>query len=98
DTAEAAPATVVRAITVAPGDTLMQLLVNAGAEPTHAHQAVTAMEPIYSARRLMPGQELTVAFADTGEEAPGALLAINFRPNRERDIEISRSTGEEDFF
>ncbi|MGE5767226.1 MAG: peptidoglycan DD-metalloendopeptidase family protein, partial [Bacteroidota bacterium] len=95
---ETEPATVVRALTVAPGDTLMQLLVGAGAEPTQAHQAVTAMEPVYSARRLMPGQELTVAFADAGDETPGALLSISFRPNGERDIEIARSTPDEDFF
>src|SRR3546814_4993256 len=76
----------------------MQLLVSAGADRTQAHQAVTAMEPVYSARHLRPGQELAVAFADLGNDAPGPLLFISFRPNRERDIEISRSTGEEDFF
>jgi murein DD-endopeptidase MepM/ murein hydrolase activator NlpD len=95
---EAEPATVVREVTVAPGDTLMQLLVDAGAEPTQAHQAITAMEPVFSPRRLMPGQELTVAFADTGSETPGPLLSINFRPSRERDIEVSRSAHDEDFF
>ncbi|MGF1593306.1 MAG: M23 family metallopeptidase [Kiloniellaceae bacterium] len=95
---EAEPATVIREITVAPGDTLMKLLIDAGAEPTQAHQAIAAMEPVYSTRRLMPGQELTVAFADTGEEVPGPLMSINFRPNRERDIEISRSTADDDFF
>jgi murein DD-endopeptidase MepM/ murein hydrolase activator NlpD len=95
---ETEPTTVIREITVAPGDTLMKLLIDAGAEPTQAHQAIAAMEPVYSARRLMPGQELTVAFADTGEGAPGPLLSINFRPNRERDIEINRSTADDDFF
>ncbi len=95
---EAEAATVVRAVTVSRGDTLMGLLVDAGADRVQAHQAVTAMEPVYSARRLMPGQELTIAFADLGDETPGALLAINFSPNRERDIEISRATPDEDFF
>jgi len=91
-------ATVVRAVTVARGDTLMGLLVDAGADRVQAHQAVTAMEPVYSARRLMPGQELTIAFADLGDETPGDLLSISFSPNRERDIEISRVTPDEDFF
>ncbi|MPZ08774.1 MAG: peptidoglycan DD-metalloendopeptidase family protein [Kiloniellaceae bacterium] len=95
---EAETGILVREITVAPGDTLMQLLIGAGAEPTQAHQAITAMEPVYSPRRLMPGQELTVAFAATGSDAPGPLLSINFRPNRERDIEISRSNEADDFF
>ncbi|MEQ8402428.1 MAG: peptidoglycan DD-metalloendopeptidase family protein [Roseitalea porphyridii] len=95
---EPEPATVVREITVVPGDTLMSLLVDAGAERVQAHQAATAMEPVYSARRLRPGQEIKVAFADTGDGEPGPLLAINFRPNRERDIEISRSSATDEFF
>lgn len=95
---EPEPTTVVRAVTVARGDTLMGLLVDAGADRVQAHEAVTAMEPVFSARRLMPGQELTIAFADLGDDTPGDLLSISFSPNRERDIEISRSTGEEEFF
>jgi len=98
EVAEPEPTTLVRAITVAPGDTLMQLLVDAGAERTQAHEAVTAMEPVFSARHLRPGQELSVAFVDAGDETPGALLSISFRPSGERDIEISRSTPDEDFF
>jgi murein DD-endopeptidase MepM/ murein hydrolase activator NlpD len=98
EAADDEPATVVRAVTVAPGDTLMRLLIDAGAEPTQAHQAITAMEPVYSPRRLMPGQELEIAFADPGDGALGELLAISFRPSRERDIEVSRSTVADDFF
>jgi murein DD-endopeptidase MepM/ murein hydrolase activator NlpD len=91
-------ATIVQEITVAPGDTLMNLLVSAGAERVQAHQAVTAMEPVFSARHLQPGQEIKIAFADAGDGEAGPLLAINFSPNRERDIEISRSGAEEEFF
>ncbi len=95
---EPEPATIVREFTVAPGDTLMNLLIKAGAERVQAHQAVTAMEPVYSARRLMPGQEIEVAFADSGAAEPGALLSISFSPSRERDIEISRSSADDEFF
>ena len=95
---EEEPATVVRAITVARGDTLMKLLIDAGAEPTQAHRAIAAMEPVFSPRRLMPGQELKIAFADPGDGALGELLSISFSPDRERDIEVSRSTDAEDFF
>ncbi|WP_420346497.1 peptidoglycan DD-metalloendopeptidase family protein [Pelagibius sp.] len=102
--AEAPPPPVTRQITVARGDTLMKLLIGAGVDPTHAHQAVTAMEPVYSARRLMPGQEIDLAFAargaasdDSASDDLGPLLAINFRPSRERDIEISRAHPDEDF-
>ncbi|WP_193368527.1 M23 family metallopeptidase [Pelagibius marinus] len=95
---EPEPATIVREITVAPGDTLMNLLIKAGAERVQAHQAVTAMEPVYSPRRLMPGQELKIAFADSGAAEPGALLSISFSPSRERDIEISRSSDSDEFF
>src|SRR3546814_15566115 len=56
------------------------------------------MEPGDSARRLMPGQELAIAFADTGDQTPGALLSIKFRPSRERDIEVSRGSESDEFF
>src|SRR3546814_8535843 len=56
------------------------------------------MEPVYSARRLMPVQELAIAFADTGDQTPGALLSINFRPSRDRDIEVSRGSESDEFF
>jgi len=95
---EAAPATIVRKVTVARGDTLMKLLTGVGVERTEAHQAVTAMEPVYSARRLMPGQEIEVAFADLSDGQSGPLLSISFRPSRERDIEVSRFNGTEEFF
>ncbi len=101
--AEAPPPPVTRQITVARGDTLMKLLIGAGVDPAHAHQAVTAMEPVYSARRLMPGQEIDLAFAatgtasDTASDDLGPLLAINFRPSRERDIEVSRTHPDGDF-
>src|SRR3546814_10118417 len=43
ETAEPAPPTTVRATTVEPGDTQMQLLVSAGPARTQALQAVTAL-------------------------------------------------------
>src|SRR3546814_18898678 len=72
ETAEPEPPTIVRAITVEPGDTLMQLLVSAGADRTQAHQAVTALEPVYRARYLRKGQEIAVAFADLGKIGRGS--------------------------
>ena len=98
EAAEPEPATIEHDITVARGDTLMNLLIGVGAERVQAHQAVTAMEPVYSARRLMPGQRITVAFADLGDGAQGPLLSISFQPSRERDIEISRSNADDEFF
>ncbi|NIA71884.1 M23 family metallopeptidase [Pelagibius litoralis] len=98
---EAGPTAITRQITVARGDTLMKLLIGAGVEPAHAHKAVTAMEPVFSARRLMPGQEIDLAFAAEQEEGSsedlGALLAVNFRPSLDRDIQISRLDANEDF-
>jgi murein DD-endopeptidase MepM/ murein hydrolase activator NlpD len=95
---DAAPAVIVQEFTVSRGDTLMQLLVEAGVERSEAHKAVTAMEPVFSARHLRAGQDIKIAFADTGEPQPGPLLSISFRPNRERDIEISRFSETEEFF
>ena len=104
DEAEAAPPPVTRLITVARGDTLMKLLVDAGVERIQAHQAVTAMEPVFSARRLRPGQEIELAFFGTGRPddsgaaaAQGPLLGISFSPSSERDIQIRRNAPEAAF-
>jgi murein DD-endopeptidase MepM/ murein hydrolase activator NlpD len=97
---EAPPATSLERVEVARGDTLMNLLVKAGAERSEAHAAITALQEVYDPRDLRPGQELFLTFASTAgqtEEAASAdLLAIAFRPTLVRDIEVKR-TGEDSF-
>ena len=56
--AEAPPATLQRRIEVGRGDTLMNLLVEAGAERGQAHAANTALQRVYEPKALKPGQEI----------------------------------------
>jgi hypothetical protein len=58
---EAAPAAVNRLVEVRRGDTLMNLLVDAGLERGEAHGAVTALSEVFSPRRLKAGQVVRLA-------------------------------------
>lgn len=59
-------ALVTRTIEVGQGDTLMALLVTAGAAPEDASEAIQALEAIYDPRSLKVGQQITVTFASPG--------------------------------
>ena len=54
---------IVRSVEVGRGDTLMGLLVSAGAAPTEAHEAVQALRSVYDPRDLKVGQEVTITLA-----------------------------------
>ncbi len=97
---ESEPAFTQRTVQVSRGDTLMKLLVEAGASRQDSYLAITALEEVYSPRSLRPGQEIQLAFvsADAAEEAEAEraaedevrLFSISLRPNRERDIQVTR--------
>ena len=55
------------------GDTLMSLLLSAGAERGEAARAIAALRPHYDLRRLQIGRELRVVFAS---RAGGEALAV----------------------
>ena len=40
------------------GDTLMELLIDAGVRRNEAHDAIVALEEVFPPRELMPGQEI----------------------------------------
>jgi murein DD-endopeptidase MepM/ murein hydrolase activator NlpD len=51
---------------VEPGDTLMGLLIGAGAERGQAHEAIQALSEVFSPRKLRVGQEVAVTFRTQG--------------------------------
>src|SRR3546814_18709348 len=55
-------------LTVREGDTLMGLLLNGGIATEDANGIVSALDPLYKPRRLMPGQEIRVT-KDPGSQA-----------------------------
>lgn len=90
--AEARPAAIGRTVEVRRGDTLMALLVGAGADRQEAHKAITALKTVYSPRKLKPGQAVHLAFsadADTGG-SPARLLSLRLQESPEREIQVAR--------
>jgi len=85
-------------VTVGRGDTLMQLLLGAGAARSDAHRAIAAMKPLYDPRKLRSGQELDLTFderfeANEGEEAElvRTLSAITMKTDVDREVAIRRT-------
>jgi len=104
--AEAAPAALARTVEVRRGDTLMALLVGAGADRRDAHRAITAMKQVYSPRKLKPGQQVHLSFsAENGAggttngqaQPPRQLVALRLQASPERDIRVTRRAAEEAF-
>lgn len=59
------------------GDTLMSLLLAAGAERGEAARAIAALRPHYDLRRLQIGQELRVVFASRAEGEALTVVAVS---------------------
>ncbi len=88
------PEPVSRKVVVAKGDTLMKLMVRAGASRQDAYEAITALKKVYSPRAIRPGQEVRLAFAPgEGPDELGGLLSILLKANVEQDIEVTRDDG-----
>jgi murein DD-endopeptidase MepM/ murein hydrolase activator NlpD len=77
----------IRLVAVERGDTLAQILIEAGAEAGDAKAAVAALGSVFDVSDLRAGQTVTVTFAPEG--AP--LIGVAFRPSLERDIAVTRS-------
>jgi murein DD-endopeptidase MepM/ murein hydrolase activator NlpD len=104
--AEAAPAAIGRTVEVRRGDTLMALLVDAGADRRDAHRAITAMQKLYSPRKLKPGQSIHLSFSagegatdPTGGEdrPPPELVSLRLQASPEQDIQVVRARAQNGF-
>lgn len=93
----------VRAVTgvVRSGQTFASVLADAGASRTDAARAIAALEPVFAARDLRAGQELTVFIerplfhaASLNEDGETRLAGFSFRPDNERTLTVAR-VGEE---
>jgi murein DD-endopeptidase MepM/ murein hydrolase activator NlpD len=76
------------------GDTLMDLLTEAGIGRTEAHNAIVALGDVFSPRDLMPGQQITLELnllegvhQDTVDVE---LASIALQPSVERDVSVER--------
>ncbi len=105
-TTEAAPAAPVAAapqepkevrtdVAINDGETLMQVLTDAGADRVDAYHAIAALKPLYSPSKMRVGQQISLTFltnTSTEENAPAKLLtAISLQPDIDRAIEVNRT-------
>lgn len=99
--AETKSAALALAVEVQPGDTLMALLTRQGVDQNQAYAAITAMETVFSAKGLKPGQALRLTFAE-GEESMSAageesaaptLVALQLQPNAEEEVSVELKNG-----
>ncbi len=77
---------------VEPGDTLMGLLTDAGIARQEAYEAITALEEVFSPRRLRAGQEIKVALTEN-DDAQGegfSLVSLALQPDVETDVSVDR--------
>jgi murein DD-endopeptidase MepM/ murein hydrolase activator NlpD len=79
-------------ITVAKGDTLMQMLIKAQVPRAEAHEAVQALKDVYNPRELLPGTNIELNFRPADEEkSKPSFLGLNFEPSVERLVSVART-------
>jgi murein DD-endopeptidase MepM/ murein hydrolase activator NlpD len=82
-------------VRVESGDTLMDLLLDAGIDRTEAHNAVDALSDVFSPRELRPGQEITLELnlleTVNADDVDVELAGISLQPSVERDVAVERT-------
>lgn len=96
----AVPQPVETTVKLASGETLMEVLQDAGVDRIDAYHAVAAMTSYYSPRKLRAGQEISLTFMEAPDGAVGEgesgtaakyLTALAIEPDIERTIEVTRN-------
>ena len=81
----------VQTVTVQRGDTLGDVLVDAGIDRGTAYNVVDAVHAVYNLRRLPVGQELELAYDALGADGDATPLAtLNFEIDAGRSVSVSR--------
>lgn len=77
----------VRQVEVERGDTLTEILIDAGVAVEEAQAAVSTLSSVFEPSDLRAGQTVTLTFAP----ASAALQSVAFKPSVERDVAVVRS-------
>jgi len=81
-------------VQVESGDTLMDLLMDAGIGRSEAHNAISALGDVFSPRELMPGQQITLGLnlheRSNQDAVEVELASIALQPSVERDVRVER--------
>jgi len=88
------PATISRNLRVTSGDTLMEMLTNAGVQRQEAYEAIAALRDVFSPRKLRPGNEIQLDLSAATPDADSRLLALNLQPDVERFVRVTRSESD----
>lgn len=88
------PSKMLKTVAVAPGDTLMQILTEAGAEIGDSQAAIDALTAKFNPRKLKAGQEITLTFERMDAETV-RLSELTLSPSIEREVNVVR--GESGF-
>jgi len=82
-----------KTISVGKGDTLMKVLVRAGADPKESYAAITALSSVFDPRRLKIGQDITLNFsnAEISEKikTENVLQLISVSLNQDVDKQVA---------
>jgi murein DD-endopeptidase MepM/ murein hydrolase activator NlpD len=88
----AVPLVLDQALTVERGQTMIELLLNAGIGREEANAAIVALSGVYEPRHLKAGQEIRVSLAPSlAEDSAGRLVSLLLNESVERDIQVTRS-------
>lgn len=86
----ARPASRSEVLTVRRGDTLMEMLVDAGIDRTEAHASIEALRKVWDPRGLRPGDEITVTFA-SDRQSDEAFQGFSLEPDPARKVFTARN-------
>ena len=77
-----------KTIQVGRGDTLMGLMVKASITASEAHDAISALRPVYDPRSLRVGQDVTLLFDAPSRDA--RFVGLEIEPDAERTVTVAR--------
>ena len=77
-------------VRVGKGDTLFQLLTDAGVGRDDANATVAALKGVYDPRRLWPGQEISLNF-ETGADGDLRFLGMSLDRSYDREVVVARA-------
>ncbi|MAU41343.1 MAG: peptidase M23 [Kordiimonas sp.] len=81
-------------ITLGRGDTLMDIMVDAGASRRDSHSAIQTLGKLINLRRLQVGQRLTLGFHATPDPHQSQLQELVLQKNFDEKIVVSRREGD----
>jgi murein DD-endopeptidase MepM/ murein hydrolase activator NlpD len=88
----APPREAARWVTVLHGDTIVDLLLRDGIDPSEADAALRVLRKIYNPRRLQDGQRVAL-HTDTGSAGEVHLAAFSIEMSERRYVDVSRDSG-----